>query len=280
MRRAIFTHRLNPTLELHVFPGFEDNYFYLIASQNSQSCVVVDPGGTTDLLRFIEKSGKSLEAILLTHHHRDHTGGVSDLIKQFPKASILCSPWFKVPPTWEKCMVERVEPNDVFSVLETKFRVIDVRGHTLDHIAFAVCSSDQDNGVSDVFVGDSVFGAGCGGLFEGTHEQMLEGLRRIKSLSPETRLWCAHEYTLKNLRVARLLKEDNPTQIERLLGLESHLQKYQLEPHQLVTLPLTVGEEVSTNPFFRCDTEELQKTIDTTDELATFKKVRAFRDQF
>jgi hydroxyacylglutathione hydrolase len=132
----------------------------------------------------------------------------------------------------------------------------------------------------DVFVGDSVFGAGCGGLFEGTHEQMLGGLGRIKSLNDETKLWCAHEYTIKNLRVARLLNEDNPNQIQRLLNLEAQLQSFKVEPHQIVTLPLTVGEERATNPFFRCDTAELQKTVDTSDELATFKKIRAFRDQF
>ena len=280
MRRGYFNQRLNDALELHVFPGFEDNYFYLIASMNSQSCVVVDPGNASELLQFIKDSGRTLEAILLTHNHRDHTGGVGELIDHSPHAEIVCSPWLKTPPAWEKYTIKRIEPSGSFFSLETEFKVIDVRGHTIDHIAFAVGGLNSGRSVCDVFVGDSVFGAGCGGLFEGTHEQMLEGLRRLKALHWATNLWCAHEYTIKNLRIARLLNEDNPKQVERLIKLETQLTTQGIEPHQLVTLPLTVGEELSTNPFFRCDTTELQKTVDTTDELATFKKVRAFRDQF
>jgi hydroxyacylglutathione hydrolase len=147
-------------------------------------------------------------------------------------------------------------------------------------VAFALQANHTEKLFSDVFVGDSVFGAGCGGLFEGTHEQMLQGIGRIKALDAKTRLWCAHEYTIKNLRVARLLNEDNAQQMRRLAQLETQLQAHQLEPHQWITLPLTVDEECSTNPFFRCDSASLQKTIDTTGELETFKKVRAFRDQF
>lgn len=280
MQRGHFKQQLTPALELHVFPGFEDNYFYLLSSLTTPACIVVDPGSAKELLDYLSTSGRVLEAILLTHHHKDHTGGVDALMEHHPSAKIICSPWLKAAPSWQKYRIERVAPGVEFSVLQAKMTAIDVRGHTLDHIAFALSPTPQGTDFSDVFVGDSVFGAGCGGLFEGTHEQMLEGLKRIKALSANTRLWCAHEYTLKNLRVARLLNENNPAQAERLSHLETQLQKLQIAPHHWVTLPLTVGEERATNPFFRCDTPSLQKMIDTSDELATFKKVRAFRDQF
>lgn len=280
MRRGYLKKRLNSDLELHIVPGFEDNYFYLISSDSSGSCVVIDPGHAAGLLSIIQEHNQTLDAILLTHHHRDHTGGVDGLLKEFPKAKIICSPWMKTLASWPKNTIEHVHPGREFNRLGAQFNVIDVRGHTLDHIAFSLAASPENNTVSDVFVGDALFGAGCGGLFEGTHHQMLESLNRLKELPHAARLWCAHEYTCKNLRVARLLNEPNPSQIERLTRIESELERWQIEPHNWMTLPLTVAEELATNPFLRCDTQSLQKTIDTCGELETFKKVRAFRDQY
>ena len=134
MQRGYFTQQLNDAIELHVFPGFEDNYFYLLASLCSQSCVVVDPGNALELIKFIGDSGKTLEAILLTHHHRDHTGGVGDLIDYEPNAAIICSPWQKLPSAWEKREVRRIEPNQTFSILGSEYKSKDIRGYKHNYI--------------------------------------------------------------------------------------------------------------------------------------------------
>lgn len=282
-RRRLFSTELQNDLHLHVIPGFQDNYFYVLEKRSTKECAVVDPGDFAPVHSFISGSGLILKSILLTHHHRDHTGGVEFLVKSSANPPVIfCSEWINIRDSWSPASIERVtpsaKPNE--SVLGFPLRVLDVRGHTLDHIAFVISDNGDDAVVRDVFVGDALFGAGCGGLFEGTHEQMLSALKNLRQLPGHVRAWCAHEYTVKNLRVAIQLQENNRSQFNRLERLESELVAEALQPHELITIPLEMAEEFATNPFLRWDQPDLQKAIDTVGDLATFTYVRKFRDRF
>jgi hydroxyacylglutathione hydrolase len=281
-RRALTTFQLDAQLHLHVLPAFEDNYFYLLENPLLKQCAVVDPGAAAPLLAAIEKRQLELTHILITHHHRDHTGGVAQLAAAHTNATLVCSEWMKIPDSWPSNAIVRLKTDAVekISVLNRPVAALDVRGHTLDHIAFLLHDREADSEFSDVFVGDSLFGAGCGGLFEGSYEQMFDSLSRLRNLPSASRLWCAHEYTLKNLRVAVQLGEHNTRQAMRLAKLEQAVSDAGVSEHEWMTIPLTIAEEIETNPFFRWDSPDLQKAIDTRDSLETFTMVRKFRDKF
>ncbi|MBM3382124.1 MAG: hydroxyacylglutathione hydrolase [Betaproteobacteria bacterium] len=279
MRRAAFIFPISDSLAVHVVPAFKDNYLYILVEKGSSKAAFIDPGDAEPLVHTIETYGLKPEFIFLTHHHRDHSGGVQTLLERWNKTELVCSPWLEVKPEWKPARLTRLTPGAHFPLWSRAIQAIDVRGHTLDHIAFLLKDSPRAQG-SDVFVGDSLFGAGCGGLFEGTHPQMLEALKALRALPDAVRAWCAHEYTIKNLRVARLLQENNPLQQARLAELEDRLAEEALEPHEWVTLPLSLEEEKATNPFLRWDVATLQKAIDTHDDLDTFSYVRSFRDRF
>ncbi|MEN9529979.1 MAG: hypothetical protein RI932_1852 [Pseudomonadota bacterium] len=279
MRRSAFVSQLSATLALHVVPAFKDNYLYILVDKETARAAFIDPGDAAPLIEIVEAFGLQPEFILLTHHHSDHTGGVQALLERWANIELVCSPWLREKQQWQAKRLNRLSPGGAFHLWSNEVQAIDVRGHTLDHIAYLVRGTREEQG-SDVFVGDALFGAGCGGLFEGTHPQMLDALKELRRLPDAVRIWCAHEYTVKNLRVAALLQEDNPTQRERLEHLEAILKQEALEPHECVTVPLNLGEEKTTNPFLRWDTPTLQKAIDTSDDLATFSYVRAFRDRF
>ena len=280
MLRAISQFNLAENIELHVLPGFQDNYFYVLENSLTQHAAAIDPGRSAEVQACLEQHNLTLTHILLTHHHNDHTGGVESLLKTWPGAEIICSSWFNVKPSWTCKNLRTLNPDEPdFEILGCNIYALDVRGHTVDHIAFVLKPKNSPQ-PTDVFVGDALFGAGCGGLFEGTYPQMLVALKNLRALPSQIRLWCAHEYTLKNLRVATLLGEDNHEQKLRLEKLEAMVAQANVLPHESMTLPLILSDEIATNPFLRWDSPSLQKTIDTRDELETFTYVRRFRDQF
>ncbi|MEY3903471.1 MAG: hydroxyacylglutathione hydrolase [Pseudomonadota bacterium] len=281
-RRGLTTFHFRQLLSLHVIPAFTDNYLYALQGSTAAQCAVVDPGDGNVIMAFLAQNQLQLSHILLTHHHRDHTGGVAQLLAAFPSATIICSTWMKIPDSWTSAQIIRMSTGEEvgYKLFGQTLRAIDVRGHTLDHIAFVLPASPGDEGPCEAFVGDSLFGAGCGGLFEGSYEQMLQALIQLRSLPANTRLWCAHEYTLKNLRVAVQLGEDNPEQADRLAKLEHSVAQAGAEPHEWMTIPLMLSQEIETNPFLRWDQPSLQKAIDTRSSLETFTHVRQFRDRF
>ena len=267
------------SLTLSVIPGFKDNYFYVLDNHKTAEAVVIDPGDATPIIKALIAKNLQLSSILLTHHHRDHVEGVDELIQKWPHCKVICSPWLKVKNTWTHENIVVLSPENKLALWDFEIGILDVRGHTLDHIAFTLKENLSDS-IIDVFVGDALFGAGCGGLFEGTYSQMLSALKTLRSLPNHTRVWCAHEYTLKNLRVAVQLQEENPAQLKKLNTLETMCIEKNLEPHELVTIPLILEEELQINPFLRWDAPTLKKAIDTDDELATFTFIRTFRDKF
>ena len=205
---------------------------------------VVDPGDASPVIEFLEAHQLSLIGILLTHWHGDHQGGVEDLCNRYPGNRNHRFEESAQGPS------RPVVEGDMVEVLGALFRVIEVPGHTLDHVAFF---SDSDLFETPVaFTGDTLFVAGCGRLFEGTAENMFESLQKLDQLPGNTAIYCAHEYTLTNLKYATIAEPENPEIQERLAKVE------ELRSKQHATVPTTLVMERLTNPFLRAkDASEL-----------------------
>lgn len=231
---------------IRAIPAFADNYIWIIENEGqSPAAAVVDPGQAEPVLQALSQSGLQLAAILLTHHHADHTGGVQALLEKAPRwqgqAPMVVGPAHDPISRLTRKLVE----GDVVEIdpLNARFSVIEVPGHTLGHIAyFGFCASAQPV----LFCGDTLFAAGCGRVFEGSPEQMWESLQKLARLPHDTALYCAHEYTLANLKFASVVRPDDPAIQARLAHTQS------LRSENRITLPSSIGEELKTNPFLLC----------------------------
>lgn len=214
-------------------PAFSDNYLWLVHDDASGDTAVVDPGAAEPVLAEAERRGWQITKIWNTHWHPDHTGG--NLAIKNATGATIWGPSRENIPGREVALKE----GDELSIGKHVGRVIEVPGHTLGHIALVF----EDDGFA--FVGDTLFAMGCGRLFEGTAEQMYNSLRRLTSLPDETRLYCAHEYTLSNARFAAHASPGNRAIADRLASVE------RLRAEGQVTVPTTVAQERETNPFVR-----------------------------
>lgn len=218
-------------IEIIPIPAFEDNYIWLI--RNQAFAAVVDPGDADPVMEYLQQHGLRLSAILITHHHGDHCGGAEELRVHFG-----CPVY---GPRRERitATTQTVGEKDIVTLPElgATFHVIDVPGHTLGHVAYY--------GLNSLFCGDALFACGCGRLFEGTPEQMQSSLAKLAALPDETRVFCAHEYTLDNIRFARIADPGNAALQER----EERERKTRAQG--LPTLPSSIALEKSTNPFLR-----------------------------
>lgn len=251
-------------------PAFNDNYIWLLHREGSNRAAVVDPGQAEPVLAYLKAQGLSLEAILITHHHHDHIDGIDSLL-----ANTQVPVYGPVNPTI-KSISHRLIENDVITILDECFKVLEVPGHTLDHIAFYSDSSDQPL----LFCGDSLFSAGCGRLFEGSAEQMYQSLQKYTHLPPNTEVFPTHEYTLSNLDFAATVEPKN-----------QDLQHYQKnciarraagEP----TLPTTIANELAINPFLRPDESEICQRVSEhfamplNSPVDVFRQTRLWKDRF
>lgn len=216
--------------------AFEDNYIWLAAA-DPQRVVIIDPGDADPVAERVSHDGLEPAAILVTHHHNDHTGGVAELAARY-RVPVYGPPGGRIP-----ALTDPVREGDVVHVGALAFTVLDTPGHTRDH----VCYLAEDA----LFCGDTLFTAGCGRLFEGTAQQMYASLARIAALPPATRIFCAHEYTLDNLRFAVVAEPDNPAITRR--HDEARLLRAAGQP----TVPSTLALELATNPFLRCHEPQL-----------------------
>lgn len=218
-------------LTVTALAAFQDNYIWLV--HNDHYAIAIDPGDPAPLHTFLGARALTLEAVLITHHHPDHTGGNLWLHQHY--ACPIYGPHNPRIPA----ITQRVsEPDRLdFAGLGLQLQVIDTPGHTLDHISYY--------GAKMLFCGDTVFGCGCGKLFEGTPEIMAQSLNKILALPDDTRMYCAHEYTLDNIAFALSIDAHNPALIARET-VERDKRK-QRQP----TLPSTLALEKATNPFLR-----------------------------
>jgi hydroxyacylglutathione hydrolase len=218
-------------------PAFEDNYLWLL--HDDRSAAVVDPGDAGPVLRHLADHGLTLTAILATHHHGDHIGGVAELASRF------AVPVFGPANDNIAGVTDPLSEGDTISVpgLDARLSVIDVPGHTSGHIAY------YGNGM--LFCGDTLFACGCGRLFEGTAAQMTRSLMKLAALPGTTLVHCAHEYTLSNIRFAEAVEPGNAALAERRLAESAKRAK------NLPTVPSTIALELATNPFLRLDSPEV-----------------------
>ena len=253
-------------LEVTIIKCLSDNYSYLIKDKKTNLVGVVDPSEFNPVDIEISKTYKKLDFILNTHHHNDHVGGNMDLKKKY-NSKIICSSYDE-----EKIPGQDIKKSDgdQFSLGETNFKIIHIPGHTLGHIALY---SEKAN---VIFTGDTLFSLGCGRIFEGTFEQMFESLEKIKNLPKNTMLYCGHEYTEKNGQFCISIDKENVRLRNRINDVKNKAQK------KLPTLPISLGEEIETNIFLRCDDKKIKNNLkmDNNSKLEVFTKLRNLKDKF
>jgi hydroxyacylglutathione hydrolase len=255
-------------LSVLTVPAFNDNYLWLI--HDGTHAAVVDPGDATPILAALDAHGLSLVAILLTHHHADHIGGVPRLL-QHAKVPVFGPAHESIAPV-DHPLVE----GDIATIPELglSLSVLDVPGHTRGHIAYVAVEQ------SWLFCGDTLFAGGCGRLFEGTPAQMSASLAKLAALPETTQVYCAHEYTMANLRFARAVDPDNVTLVERIE--QEQAKRDRGEP----TVPSTIRLEKSTNPFLRyrepaiIDRLIAENRIDTREPIAAFAALREWKNGY
>lgn len=224
------------TVSIHRIPAFQDNYLWLLHNEASGDTAVVDPGDAAPVIERLQELDLPLSAIIITHHHPDHTGGIDTLLDTWRVP--VYGPASGTVPQVDQPLTE----GDKVTIAGCDFTILEVPGHTLDHIAYFCEDLDGNPGV---FCGDTLFAGGCGRLFEGTPEQMVTSLEKLMQLPDSTRIYCAHEYTQANLRFAAAVEPDNTDLRQRVAEVK------RLREQQRATVPSVLATERQTNPFLR-----------------------------
>jgi hydroxyacylglutathione hydrolase len=255
---------------LHVtgIPAFQDNYIWLLQRPGEARVSVVDPGDAAPVLAHLQAHQLQLDSILLTHHHRDHIGGVAAL-----KAATGATVYGPSIERIAECDIALHDGETLqLPVLQLALQVLAVPGHVREHLAFF--------GEGRLFCGDTLFLAGCGRVFTGTVEQLWHSLKRLSQLPPDTLVYCTHEYTLSNLRFARTVEPEHQGLRERERAAQA--MRAETQP----TVPGRLATELATNPFLRCHEPALQVLVSygtgvpVRDELACFSALRAWKNRF
>ena len=251
--------------------AFSDNYIWLIKQPEKPYIAIVDPGDAAPVIETIESQSLQPVALLITHHHWDHTGGIADLLERYPMP--VYGPNNESIPHMSHPLTEgdRVDIPE----MEAQFQVIDVPGHTAGHIAY-YCQNKGGQGM--LFCGDTVFAGGCGRIFDGTAEQFHHSLGKINALPDDTLVYCAHEYTEDNLVFARIAEPGNLLLKERQTTVQQQRQRDE------ATVPSLLGIEKATNPFLRFDQPTIVQAAENfaghslPDGAAVFSTVRHWKD--
>ncbi|WP_177418737.1 hydroxyacylglutathione hydrolase [endosymbiont of Lamellibrachia barhami] len=249
-------------------PSFNDNYIWLISEPDLSLAVVVDPGETGPVAAYLELASLELGAILVTHHHNDHVGGIPGLLQRFPGIEVF-------GPAKEpiRGVNRRVTEGDLIELpgMTTRFRVLDTPGHTAGHVSYL--------GENALFCGDTLFAAGCGRVFDGTHEALAASLVRFAGLPAETQVYCAHEYTLDNLGFAAWVEPQSEAIKLRLLADRASRESGR------PTLPSLLASELATNPFLRTGVRDVINAAERyagkklTGDEAVFTALRNWKDR-
>lgn len=253
-------------MRIEAIATLKDNYVWVMI--DNHSAIIVDPGEAAPVIAFLKQHQLSLLAILITHHHWDHTNGITEMLREFP------APVYGPANENIAEMTNPLQENITFHIqgFPEDITVLNIPGHTSGHIAYHVKNA--------LFCGDTLFAAGCGRLFEGTAAQMAASLQKMTSLHDDTQIYCAHEYTLNNLRFAQTVEPDNQQIAKRIQRVT------EMRNNNLPSLPSTLSEEKATNPFLRCDSAALKASVEKhagvslDNEVAVFTALRKWKDTF
>lgn len=254
------------TLTISPIPALRDNYIWVITHPAKHTCVIVDPGEAGPVLETLAQHQLTLVGIFITHHHWDHTDGISAIIARHP-APVFAPHSKNIPST-----THPLKEGDTVSLpdMELSYQIIETPAHTQDHISYY--------GHNSLFSGDTLFTGGCGRLFEGSAEQMCQSLDKLMALPDTTAIYCGHEYTEKNLQFAHLVEPNNHDIQHRLEQVHQHRLNNQ------PTVPATLEVEKKTNPFLRYRTANVKAAAEThahttfTNPVDVFAEIRRWKD--
>jgi len=256
-------------MEIQSISAFKDNYIWAMINENNRTACVVDPGDAAPVIEFLNQHQFILKTILITHKHQDHCGGVKVLQEKY-QPEIIGPQHDDILTTQTVKDAEHVFITD----LNLTFRVMEIPGHTLEHVAF-YCEAEKI-----LFCGDTLFSVGCGRVFEGTYEQMWHSLEKILALPNDTKIYCGHEYTEANLKFAKAVEPENHDRdiySEKVTDLIKNNQP---------TLPATLMLEKKINPFLRASEPTIIKNLELktglkfTDPVDVFAEMRQWKNQF
>ena len=247
-------------------PCLNDNYAYIVKDNITKTVGVVDPSEAKPIINYLKKEKLELNYILNTHHHFDHIGGNIELQKLY-KSKII---GFKDDKHRIPGINITLNDGEKFKFGKSQIKVIHIPGHTSGHICFFFEKEKI------AFTGDTLFSLGCGRIFEGDHEQMLSSLNKIKKLPIETKIYCGHEYTLKNAKFCMKYDEKNLDLINQFKKIK------ELRSKNLPTVPSTLEQELKSNIFLRCNQNDLKikLNMENIEDYKVFKKVRDLKDAF
>ena len=257
-------------MEIYRIPVLSDNYIFLLHDAKQNLAAVVDPAHPQPVLQKLTELGAKLAAIFNTHHHIDHVGGNRQLQQHFPEATTYggIEDRGRIPG-----QTIFLREGDRVSFADREAEIFFIPGHTRAHIAYYFFPTNREE-VGELFCGDTLFAGGCGRLFEGTPAQMVSSLEKLRKLPDRTRVWCAHEYTLKNLQFALTVDGNNRDLQERFTETKK------ARSQNIATVPSSIGLEKQTNPFLRWDAPELQAAVCGKDGIQTFARLRGKKDMF
>lgn len=251
-------------------PAFKDNYIWVLVEPSLRSAIVIDPGDATAVLAYLNKHQLSLEAIWITHKHPDHCGGVQRILNQFNLSQIkVYGPCCEALPMVNQVIKQGDQIE--FFLRSNVAKIIEIPGHTSEHIAFYVDKK--------LFCGDTLFAGGCGRVFDSSIDLLFQSLKKIAALPQDTEIYCAHEYTLSNLKFALLVEPENENLQMRFREIENICAQNE------ITLPSTLGIELKTNPFLRCHIPEVKKSVENQighilrTELEIFAALREWKNE-
>jgi len=253
-------------INIEPIKAFSDNYIWLLTT--NEGSIVIDPGESQNLLKILKENNFNLKAILITHHHFDHTNGINEILSE--KSIDVYGPNNNIDS-----INIRVTNKSKINLLGIEFEIIEIPGHTLDHIAYY--SENNDHPI--LFCGDTLFAGGCGRVFEGTFEQMHDSLSILKELPINTKIYCGHEYTESNLKFAKSVEPLNQKIISR------YNEVIELRKQGIPSLPTTLELELETNPFLRVGLKEVQQEISKKfntpkNDKDIFTAIRQWKDNF
>ena len=253
-------------MKIEIIPCLNDNYSYLIHDEISNTVAIVDPSEFIPCDTIISKNYKKLDFILNTHHHYDHVGGNEELKKKY-NSKVL---GFENDKNRIPQIDTVLKDNQEFKIGTLNFTTIFIPGHTRGHVAFYFKKERV------VFSGDTLFSLGCGRVFEGTYKQMFQSLNKLKNLPGETKVYCGHEYTFKNLEFCLKFNPNNDFLKKKKYDIKLSLK------NKKPTIPSTIADEIKANIFFRVNDPDVKKAInlENSPDIEIFTKLRDLKDNF